>query len=211
MAWVFDLLGCYARGDSPEELPTAAPRAIEDFHRWRARSTGPMAIGTIKVAVAEVYPNFEASDEYWVNAFFEDDLRPVSAAEVEEAIELLSRSRVDLLDVLRGIRPALLGRSIAGESFGTIGGVVQHVAGAEWWYLDRMGLSIPRKDLPEEPLAMLLAVRGSSLGQLGQLVDNPHVREVQHERWSSRKVIRRMIWHERVHTRHIERLAATTR
>ncbi len=53
-----------------------------------------------------------------------------------------------------------------------------------------------------------MAVREHAYRQLVHLVGDEHVHEDNGEQWSARKLVRRMLWHERDHTRHIKQICA---
>lgn len=91
----------------------------------------------------------------------------------------------------------------------SISGILRHVGGAEWWYLDRLGLSIPREDLPEEPFERLEKVRAYLVKVLPRIAGSKQVVGVDGEFWSPRKLLRRAVWHERDHTAHIQKLKPT--
>jgi len=210
LAWVLNLTGCFARGATRDEAIAAAPQAIADFFNWRDGyvRVADSQIDLIQAEVTETFENYETIDGYWVNSFFEADRRVLSSAEVDDLRWLVNLSRSDLMQTVQRIAPAKMTTAIEGERFGSIGGILNHIAGAELWYLQKMGLASERADLPESPLKALEKVRAQTIVMLPRLVDNDTVKEVRGELWSARKVARRMVWHERVHTWHIERLVA---
>jgi hypothetical protein len=81
------------------------------------------------------------------------------------------------------------------------------VGGAEWWYLDRLGLAFAQKDVPDEPVDRLEKVRNHLVMALPGLVGDDRVVTPNGEGWSARKLVRRALWHERDHTHQIARLA----
>jgi len=85
-------------------------------------------------------------------------------------------------------------------------GIVDHVAIAEWWYFNRLGMSPARLALPADPIAKLKAVRQNTYAQLSKLIGDTQIVTLIDEQWSARKVLRRTLWHERDHTQHIAKL-----
>lgn len=210
LAWALDLPGCFSAARTEEEAVARAPAAIADYRSWlvghgRAASR---ADEWCDVTVVEVFHAFsEEADDYLVNAFFADDRRPLAREEIAEGLALLGCSRRDLLTVARRLSPEALDRPVADEARGSIAGILGHIAQAEWWYFDRLGLACPRAELPGEPFARLEQVRAWTVARLPELVDDERVTERVGEQWSARKVLRRTLWHERDHTRHIAKLA----
>jgi hypothetical protein len=78
------------------------------------------------------------------------------------------------------------------------------MAESDLWYTDRL------KQWPEAPLFRLAATRGVALERLRALSDDERSRVTYHEgdEWTPRKVIRRMLEHEREHIAQLRRLVA---
>ena len=210
VCWVLDLPGCFSSERDLSGAVAGAPGAIADYYTWIERQDPslPVVTGPFQVAVVEefrAHPSPEDPD-YLVNAFFDDDSRPLSYWEVAAALWLLDWSRQDLLKVVATLSPEELRQPVHGEDRGTIAGVLGHVAGAENWYCDQLDRSVARSSLPEGVLERLEAVRMNSRCQLIALIGDARVAEYLGERWSARKVLRRMVWHERDHTQHIAQL-----
>ncbi|MDQ2737017.1 MAG: hypothetical protein M3Y55_18965 [Pseudomonadota bacterium] len=107
------------------------------------------------VEIAEVFHSFMSGDGYIVNAFFEDDLRPLSHQEIEDALQLLDCSRHDLLALIELIPPEILEQPIANEGQSSVAGILGHVAGAELWYLESLGGMAEPSRMPEDRLERL--------------------------------------------------------
>lgn len=110
-----------------------------------------------------------------------------------------------MLDAVNGLDEAVLQQRYSGERW-SIAGILGHVGGAEWWYLDRLGLAFPRYELPEDPFARLSLVRETLNQVLPTLEASVQVVGKDGEIWSPRKMLRRAIWHERDHFQHIHKL-----
>ena len=93
-------------------------------------------------------------DDYEVNAFFASDRPPVTVEELPEYDLLLGAARQDVLAAVNDLSPEQLDRTLPGERW-PIAGILHHVARAELWYLDRIGLSFPRPDLAEDAFRAL--------------------------------------------------------
>jgi hypothetical protein len=146
-----------------------------------------------------------ASEGYEVNAWFRHDWKPLSEVDIQRGLNLLAWSRADLLAEVTHLSPQELNARQPGERW-SISGILGHVGGAEWWYLDRLGLAFPRAKVLEEPFERLEAVRQLLVEQLPSLADSRLVIGMDGEFWSPRKLLRRAVWHERDHTLHIRKL-----
>jgi predicted RNase H-like HicB family nuclease len=189
VAWVLDLPGCFGSGASAEAAVGAAAGAMRV---WRGRLGMAVDEGEA-VEVVERFASFMSAPEYRVNAFFADDERALDGAEVERGLRMLEITRAELLV------------AVPGEPTGETARVLEHVARAEWWYLTRLGSATGEEAVPAEPLARVEAVRAMTRAALPGLLGDGRVVELNGERWSGRKVLRRALWHEQDHAAEIAR------
>jgi len=212
VCWVFDLPGCFSSARTPDEAIARAPARIADYFAWIAghEPAVPIPPDPIEADVVEIFEGYTSSEDpdYLVNAFFEDDGRPLSCRDVAMGLRLLEWLRRDLLAVVERLAPERLHERIRHEVRGSIAGILEHVAGAENWYLDQLNASIDWPSLPEGVFGKLEGVRGNTRSQLPKLIGEERITEHCGERWSARKVLRRTLWHERAHTEQIARLLA---
>jgi predicted RNase H-like HicB family nuclease len=210
IAYVFDLPGCYSSAETQEGAVLLAPARIAEYFDWRVRHgrPSPLADAGIVTQVDEVFRSFPDKDnpDYIVNAFFKDDRRALRRDEIDEALGVLEQTRADLLAVAERITPSRRKKAIAEDRFKRVNDILMHVAWAEWWYFDRLGLAFPRDDMPNNTLKALDKVRAHSLAALPALAGDTRIVELSSESWSARKVVRRMLWHERDHTQHIAKV-----
>lgn len=205
VAFVPDLPGCFATHKDLQSAIGAIPAAIEAYIAWCAAHglrvsglSGPMVVD-------EVIRTWNYDTDYEVNAFFASDRPPLVADELPEIERLLQATRRDLLASVDGLEPDELLHDFPGERW-PIAGILGHVASAEWWYLDRVGLAFSRSDVPEDPFDRLEAVRAHFIASLPALAKRAGVVTMSGETWSARKVVRRALWHERNHVEHILKL-----
>jgi hypothetical protein len=214
IAWAREHPGCFAYGLDQDEALSNLPPAIWDYSDWISRHE-PTWVDTEKIELAmddswvdyDVSDTFERVDKdgYTVEPFFLHDWKPLTADDIERARKLLVWSREDLLAVVENLSPAQWALKKEGERW-DIASIVNHIGGAEWWYLHRLDLAFPRAEVPAEPLERLQKVRACLNERLPGFVGSSQVVGKNGELWSPRKVIRRALWHERDHTLHIRKL-----
>jgi hypothetical protein len=214
IAWALEHVGCFAYGSTPQEALENLPVAIREYAQWIAeREDSPWVNAEqIEVQVEETWQCYHINEDfervsqgYEVNAWFLYDWKPLTEIEVERAIKILTWSRQDLLASVRGLSPEVLNADRPGERW-SIDGILRHVGGAEWWYMDRLGLAFPRQELPSQSFERLERVRARLMEVLPSLVGKGQVVGVDGEFWSPRKMVRRAAWHERDHINHIRKL-----
>lgn len=214
IAWMLDYLGGFSYGKDAQEALSNIGDAIQEYNEWLAKhERGSWAIpDDLEVYVEEIWDVYYvdseyelASEGYEVNAWFRHDWKLLRSNDIEKAIQLLVMSRADLLSTVRGLDQEIMKVTYPGERW-SITGILEHIGGAEWWYLDRLGLASDREEIPSEPFERLDAVRAQLVRTLPNLEAEEKVIGMDGEFWSPRKVLRRALWHERDHTAHIQKL-----
>jgi hypothetical protein len=205
IAHVPDLPGCFTADPNLDLALKAVPAGIDAYLTW-CRGHGLRVSGlSAPMIVGEVIRSWTYEADQEVNAFFAADRPPVTSEELPEYEHLLGATRRDLIAAVDGLRIEQMEREFPGERWPILG-IMRHVANAEWWYLDRMGMSFPRSQLVEDPFERLDQVRGHLLDSLPALGQRQSVLVMGGEIWSARKVLRRALWHERDHVQHLQRL-----
>ncbi len=212
--WALENPGCFAYGRDSSAALAAAEAAIREYAAWIASHGVECWLTTdeIEICPVESWDVYDIDEEfnrvergYSVNAFFEHDWKPLTAVDLERGKLILTWSRQDLLRLVENLSEAELQAAHPGERW-SIAGILGHVGGAEWWYLDRLGLAFPREQVPADPFDRVDAVRSRLMEVLPQLEASRLVVGVDGEFWSPRKLLRRAAWHERDHIQHIQRL-----
>jgi len=204
VAHIFELHGCFSRGESADAAIKAAPEAIADYLIWRDGFASVELIAPDDLVVAEQI-RYVDHGAYYSNAFFESDRLPLTDNDIDQISVILSYSRNDLNGLIQTIPHDYLDQEIPDERFGSINGILNHIATAEWWYFDSMKLGLAYEELSGDPKVDLNLTREKTLSIIPQLAGRTDIVVRREEDWSARKILRRTIWHEIVHTRHIQR------
>jgi hypothetical protein len=204
IAWVFDQPGCFAYGGDDKEAILRVPQALVAYQEWMGKHSAESwlsDLGDFDVRLIEALekPQDGRDSLDW----FQFDGQPLTQVEVDSGLKVLNWSRADLLDIAQSFSDKELDQTFEGERW-SIRGIVGHIADAETWYLDRLGLAEGLKSLPENDVfARILQVRNRMAEVLPLWVGNAEIREVEGEPWSGRKLLRRTAWHEMDHINHI--------
>lgn len=217
LAWALDYPGCFANGTDGAEALLRVPQAVLAYADWLAAHTPQSWLADLADFDVRLVETFEAhtlneqfepaSQGYEVNAWFRSDWKPLTRLEVEQAQQLLAWSHADLLEFCQGLSPEARDEKLEGERWSRIG-ILAHVATAKWWLLDRLELAgTPRAGLPRDVFERFAFTHQRLLNILPELAGLEQVVGKDGEFWSPRKLVRRVIWHERDHYFHLLKLS----
>jgi hypothetical protein len=217
-AWAARWLGAHVSQPSEAAALEAIPTEIAAFARW-LRHTGEETPIPRRIVpdVVERQVFRAALHHGGTQAFFEMDRLPITITETRRHLRRLRHSRRMLLalveplppEALRWGTPGIPGRRPGKGGGGwTIGLYLRHIAGVEKWYLSNLWTGLPR--LPRAPTVFdrLELTRGQVLAVIGdpRPTDLCRTTTSSGERWTLRKVLRRLLYHERYHLRSIARI-----
>jgi hypothetical protein len=209
-----DHLGFSTWAPSASEVLARIPGRFEAYAAWRSRHGLPVEAGSRDVEIA----GRRAGDEI----LFPPDLEPARAEDIGLAIRLLACSRADLLAELEAAPEAAFdwdppyARFASWADWRTIRANLAHLANGETHYYTRsIGYRSPKPPVgPADDWRVFLprsrAETVSFLEELASSGDLCRVGTVDHgrgeEAWSVRKVLRRLLGHELVHSKSIARI-----
>jgi hypothetical protein len=212
--WVLDLPGCITGGPTFDAAAAMLPVVIAEYEGW-LRSHGERLAPGEGWEIAERLDG-RAFDATGGEFCFEDDCEPLGREELERGITLMNYARADLLAALSPLPDAVLDwappRSTVAHfdawapEVRTIRDIERHVMQLEAYYRDGL------RDGPSSGIfgdvTDPTAERGQTVTQLRALSDHDLSRtwrpvrpgRTAAEEWTVRKIFRRTISHERVHT-----------
>lgn len=209
-AWALDFPGCFAYGKDEAEALLNLPRELLEFDYWvRLHTAEPwFELDGMDFHVDETFTVFRIQHkghEYEVNAFFQDDLRPLTSAEIEQALKVLQWQQEELLAGIEFLTPDQLNLIREGQRWSILG-IVRHVAQAELWYLGNLGITTPQLSSDEDPVSAIEKSYIAIVDSLSGLIGDNRQTEYAQEVWTVRKFVRRLLWHRRDHIDHIRQL-----
>ena len=204
-AHVVGLPGCFAAaaasGAALEGLFTAIPAYWAWLQDHGTPAPGPDDLGEVTLGVIEIVGDGVPG----AGALFAYEQEPPTAQSIATCLERLAYSRADLLALLAG-QPA--GRLAPGPA-GSLGGILAHLAATDRAYTRLLGPA-PRRAPGAGPLARLAQTRAALVAAIRALPAADHGRIFVRgtERWTLRKLLRRLIEHEREQTARVAALLA---
>ncbi len=217
LAYALDFPGAFSYGQDESEALIRLPKALLEYDKWIRDHTSDswIALVNLDIRVIDRFTTYNINENYeivpagmgyGVNAWFLDDWRPLTAEEIEHALQIFHWQRDELLAGLSTLTQEVREMDRPGQRW-SINEIADHIANAELWYLSRLDLTdLQRKDLPpitEDRLAKT-SILVEQLFPTFEGVTN--VRGTDGEFWSYRKIVRRTLWHQRDHIEHIKQL-----
>lgn len=209
-AWALDFPGCFAYGADQAEALITLPRRLLEFDYWvRLHTDAPwFQLDGLDLHVDETFTITRIKhdgEEYEINAFFQDDMRSLSQAEIDQTLQILHWQQEELLAGIDFLDEETLNRIETGQRWSILG-IVRHLAVCELWYLQNLGLPTPNISRDTYPTLILEQSYQAVAAALPTLVGDNRFSEYAQERWSGRKLVRRTLWHRRDHIDHIRQL-----
>jgi predicted RNase H-like HicB family nuclease len=199
LAHVLDLPGCFSRGATPQEALDRLFRAIPAYWDWLrdhgAAALPPEMIEPVTLGVVELVRGSAPLAAQDRGALFEMETAPATPAQVTLCLDRLAFSRADLLDLLGRLDAA--GWTAPRPDGPTVAERVAALAAAERWTVERLGV-LPAPPPQAALLEDLQAGRAAVAARLSTLTaaECATVYIVDNERWTVRKVLRRLLEQE---------------
>lgn len=194
VAHVPALPGASVRGETIEEAKEKVRDAIEAYLRLLREAGEPVPrVG------AGIHLEFEETEA----TTFHTDYSVMGDDELDMLLRWLSISRQELVDLVKDLPEEALDWKLDDSTL-SIHDILYRIAEADLWYTDRL------KKWPESALYRLAAARGVALERLRALPKDKwaEITVYGSEKWTSRKVIRRMLEYERENIHQIKALIA---
>ena len=192
--------GAYTRGESKEIALQKMIREVESYLEWKGAAV-PDSLETL--IVQEKASLLEISDAD-SDVLFEEEKRPLTRAEYEELKALALKSAQDFLDLYEAIPDR--NKTFYGQVPRTASEMYEHTKNVNDYYFGEIGV-----ETDHEGTIVECRQRGFAMLE-GQpdFLENRVCLGSYGEEWSLRKVLRRFIWHDRIHAKAMYRMAIRT-
>lgn len=217
-AFVPECSGCWVFGRTPERALEKVKVGIEEWFEWLKRHGEkiPAEASKFAVEVGEILRvNYNPVEAGKPEPLFWSEVAPIRSNEIARTIRLLGYSRSDLLSLVSGLGNEILDWQPSGKPR-TIRNTLKHIGFVEWWYITRLDVELPAK-FPKNVFNLLNYTRKIVIDYLQDFPKEKRSGVFQPKRdvgrrakicnlWTARKVLRRLVDHERLHTRYIEKV-----
>lgn len=204
LLYCVDLVGAYARGESLEVAKKKMPSEISSYLRW----LGEEIPSEIKIAVVQEKASTLQVSDADSDVIFNEEKHPLTRAEYNGLKRLALKSAEDLLALYNSIdnknesnRPER--ETFYGKAPRTAKEMMEHIKSVNEYYFGEIVVNA-------DNLGTVLSCRQRGFEALEikhDMLMNTVFEGSYGEEWSIRKVIRRFIWHDRIHAKAMWRLA----
>lgn len=207
LLYSINFIGAYTRGKSREEALSKMPREINAYLRW----TGECAHENICVEIAQEKVSELRINDADSDVIFEEEKALLTFEEYTELKALAIKSADDFLRLYNTIpdvnKSALPIRgTFYGQAPRTAKEMYDHTKNVNDYYFAEIGIAADnlgtisecrKRGFAQLEMQSDFLTRGVVVGSYG-------------EEWSLRKVLRRFIWHDRIHAKAMYRMAIRT-
>ena len=202
-----NFVGAFARGASLNAALGKMPDEIMTYLRWRNEPLPER----LEIEVVQEWASGLDICDADSDVLFETEKKPLSEAEYETGKALALRSARDFLALYEAIpdkdQSVLSARpTFYGQIPRTAREMYEHTRDVNGYYFGEIGVSADNAGTIAECRARGFALLETQPGYL----DNKVFLGSYGEEWSLRKVLRRFIWHDRIHARAMYRMAVRT-
>lgn len=213
---VQDLPGCYSRAPTFDEAVRKVPNKIREFLDW-LRIHGESIEETqydVETEISETIRGCWPVNLGDSQALFNADLKPLNQEEVDRYLNYMSYAREDLIDLYLRVPKDALEWKPDDSTPRNIKRIAEHVGEVDLFYIERLR-GRRHEEWPLNFLETTEEIRKLRMLALSKDERNCSVSYHQPggwtgttspEGWTARKVLRRFIWHERLHTATMKRL-----
>lgn len=195
--------GAYVRGASCEQALVKFPDELRQYLCWRGDDVP--AFFTTELLTQHHSP-LEVQDAD-SDILFDSERLPLTTAEYNAQKELALRSAADFLTLYQSIpdrtHTVLEARNtFYGARPRTADEMYFHTKDVNAYYFGELGV-----DAPNEPDILRCRQLGFAALEQTPFLENPVQTGSYDEEWSVRKLLRRFLWHDRIHARAMYRMA----
>ncbi len=214
-AFVPDCPGSWVFGRTKERALQKARIAIVEWFEW-LKKHGEKAQDKrhdIEIEVAEMIQiSYNPAKAGKPEPLFWSEVLPIKRDDIKRTIQLMKYSRNDLLALVSNLTGKQLGFK-PNDQPRSLRNCLRHIAYVEWWYVNRLNIEMPEK-FHKDVFGLLNHIRELVVGALEKLpretmrgIHQPaKYKSPTCDLWTARKVLRRLVDHERLHTKYIQRL-----
>ena len=205
IGFIVQLPGAYVRGETEEEALSKVDSEAGSYAKW----LGVEPRVHYETHVSQRHVCTLAVEDADSEILLDEDKSRMSDYAFKELSDLARYSGETFYALYRNaelenwVDERRIRKTFYGETPKTIREILEHVNGTQYYYLSRANLTL------KERTGGFLQVRRNCLSILRDLFEeqqNDQLFRVDNEEWTLRKILRRFVWHDRIHGKAIVRI-----
>lgn len=204
--FIVELPGAFVRGPTEEEALHKAPMETRSYLSW----LGQEQVQFPKARIVQTHRCRLMVEDADCEILLDDDRRLMSDREFRSLVELVEYSGLaftklyDSTELKGWIDEARVRTTFYGPNKKTIQEIFDHVKRTQYYYLSRTGVRFAEDEEESFPRIRNFCIR--VLTSLFREDGNSKIYNVDNEAWTLKKILRRFIWHDRIHGKAITRI-----
>ena len=204
LLYAVDYIGAYTRGENLEIAIAKMPHEISSYLKWLGEDTSD----NMEVVLVGEKDSDLAIKDADSDVLFENEKAPLTADEYEKMKALVLKSSKDFLALYESIPDKSVTAIVERKTFyGTVprsaDEMYEHTRNVNEYYFAEIDVDADNSGNIYECRKRGFEILETKLDYL----DNPVIEGSYGEDWSLRKILRRFIWHDRIHARAMYRMA----
>jgi len=205
IGFIVQLQGAYVRGKTEEEALSKVDSEVKSYAKW----LGVEPLVHYDFHVSQRHTCTLSVEDADSEILLDEDRSSVSDYAFKEFCDLATYSGETFYTLYRNaelenwVDESRIRKTFYGDTPTTIREIFEHVNGTQYYYLSRANLG------PKERTGDFLLARRNCLSMLQDLFEEQHndqLFRVDNEEWTLRKILRRFVWHDRIHGKAIVRI-----
>ena len=204
--FIVELPGAFVRGPTEDEALSKAQHEAGTYLRWLGREQTRFP----KARVVQTHRCKLMVEDADCEILLDNDTGEMNDREFQRLFDLAKFSGVtfnslfDSVELKDWVDEARVRRTFYGQNKKTIQEIFDHVKRTQYYYLSRTGTPFAADNSE-----LFMRIRNSCLGALETLFRqnrNLKVYSLDNESWTLKKILRRFVWHDRIHGKAVTRI-----
>ena len=204
--FIVELPGAYVRGLTEEEAISKTSEEAKSYLAWLGHESSQVS----KARIVQTHRCKLMIEDADCEILLTDDKSPVNMQEFQRLVELAKYSGLtftklyDSSELKDWVDEARIRKTFYGQTKKTIRETFEHVKQTQYYYVSRTGSSVAANE--NESFAKVRELMLDYITNLFRQDGNSKINIRDNEEWTLRKILRRFIWHDRIHGKAITRI-----
>jgi len=204
--FIVELPGAYVRGLIEEEAVSKAPEEARSYLAWLGQESSQVS----KARIVQTHRCKLMIEDADCEILLADDKSPMNMQEFQHLVELAKYSGLtftklyDSSELKDWVDEARIRKTFYGQTKKTVREIFEHVKQTQVYYVSRTGSSVTEAE--EESFVRIRELSLNRITNLFRQDGNSKIYATDNEDWTLKKVLRRFIWHDRIHGKAITRI-----